>query len=391
MTRSNNIGNYKNPDCPSDRFAIKEKYDVNSVTEFNDDILDDKVINFTNNTNLSLDVTQSFGQTVDFNLDTNTFNENEGVNVNDELLEVNVDDESNKFNDYDNCCRPLEYNEYMAICGDVFNSFRYNRNIKSTVCAFMINIKELITTGQDSIMNSEKDAPCLGLIQKIMKCYRERFTSSSSSATNVAELQLPPSNPNHGYYSTKRMRPNVEPKPKRKRLSQQPLSQQKQTLRKKQTKTCGYCSGPHVCNSRNRKDEYGPYMEGQELMKLLKFSPYAILDESKKVHVISGDISGTKFCKHMVIHTVHSICTPSLKGSINPDETIFCLTLLDSSAKPMQGYDCCYVEHESVIRYIYKNMDVKNRFLFSTIKIESVGPKFTSRNNSHVYQSLHLS
>ena len=74
-------------------------------------------------------------------------------------------------------------------------------------------------------------------------------------------------------------------------------------------------------------------------MNYLKFSPYAILDESKKVHVISGDISGTKFCKHMVIHTVHSICTPSLKGSINPDETIFCLTLLDSSAKPMQGYD----------------------------------------------------
>ena len=132
-------------------------------------------------------------------------------------------------------------------------------------------------------------------------------------------------------------------------------------------------------------------MEGKELINYLKFSPYAILDECKKIHVISEDISGTRNCKHMVIHTVYSICTPSLKGSINPDETIFCLTLLNSSAEPMEGYDRCYVEHESVIRYIYKNMEVKNRFLFSTVKIESVGPKFTSRNNSHVHQSVHIS
>ena len=118
-----------------------------------------------------------------------------------------------------------------------------------------------------------------------------------------------------------------------------------------------------------KKDEYSSYVEGKELINYLKFSPYAILDECKKNHVISGCcISSTKGCKHMVIHTVHSICTPSLKGSINPNETIFCLTLLNSSAKLMQGYDRCYVEHASVIRYIYKNMDVKNRFLFSTVK-----------------------
>ena len=98
-----------------------------------------------------------------------------------------------------------------------------------------------------------------------------------------------------------------------------------------------------------------------------------------------------KGLKHMVIHIVYNICTAFVTCSINPDETIFCVTLLNSEAKPLEGYNRCYIDHSSVMGYIYKNMGKQNRFLKSTVKEESVGHKFISRNTSHVLQSLHLS
>ena len=93
---------------------------------------------------------------------------------------------------------------------------------------------------------------------------------------------------------------------------------------------------------------------------------------------MSDDISNTKGYKHMVIHVVYNIFSPSVQGGINSDEIVFCLTLLSIRSQPMDGYDRFYVEHSRVMAYIFKKMTNHSRFLFSTVKAESVGPNLIS-------------
>ena len=182
------------------------------------------MINFMNKTNQNENISQTFEETVDFSLDTNPFDAN---------VDIDFDDASNLVCVNDNYSKNLEYKEYISICEQVYNSFKYNKNIKSAVCTFMINIKDLLSTGQEDIINTKKDDPCLGLIKKMIKCYHEIFTSSSTPQTNLQSLQLPPPNPNHAYYTNKRHNPNVESQQKRKRVYQRGLSQQSKTSRKK--------------------------------------------------------------------------------------------------------------------------------------------------------------
>ena len=153
-----------------------------------------------------------------------------------------------------------------------------------------------------------------------------------------------------------------------------------------------YCAGPHVINSCPNKDFYEKDKIGNELIFYLnKQSPYVILEEHKQVQIISSDISNTKGCKHMVVHTVYSICTPSVPGSINPGKTNFWVNLWKREVKPCEGYNRCYVDHPSVMRYIYKDIGSRKKFLKNTIKEDSVEQKIISCNTSHILQSLHPS
>ena len=51
---------------------------------------------------------------------------------------------------------------------------------------------------------------------------------------------------------------------------------------------------------------------------------------------------------------------------------------MGDKAKPVPGYEKCLVDLPQVIKYIYTNVDKKNRYIFSHLKKESVGSNFVN-------------
>ena len=121
-------------------------------------------------------------------------------------------------------------------------------------------------------------------------------------------------------------------------------------------------------------------MSCDELEKYILFqSPFTILNASDCNKIKDENIGSRNGARHMIVHQIHCKC--ALSSNIRPPKEylVATITLLDSFATPVIGYDRTLVELTKVIEYLYKHNSNKNREFFSTIKRESIGKSFYSR------------
>jgi hypothetical protein len=197
-------------------------------------------------------------------------------------------------------------------------------------------------------------------------------------------VRAPPNSLGNRYASSRRLKPFVETlkdKTKLKKTMAKKNSLNNLTFTKLNSKvsTCSFCGETtHRVTNCAVKLSFGKDHDAHAISEyLLKRAPYKYLPANKVDEIIYSDIGSSRNgTRHIVIHTLYLKCQKSGPERPFKEDFITHISLLDRYAKPMCGYNKCFVDLPMVIQYIFKHNTTKGRYIFSEVKEKSVGDDF---------------
>ena len=373
VTKSKNIGEYINPLCFSSRLQLPDA----SIIDDSDKTNEEHSFN-------ELEQSDSKEAHIEFNEDNNhtsnpiqTENSQSDTDVSD-AEDVCAEDVSNI---------SLSYKEMMNIVGMIHNRCRNNPSLIRMVSAFLIDLSKIIENNHTSHLHEANKNELNSVIISILRSYKRSFTTLKKKNNSSIVLKAPERINGHQYHTTKRLRPKVECKKShraKKNKSNSLINSQNSLFQNSERRiTCQFCTGSHKITNCLKKKELGKTWLGKDIIKYMKeYAPYSILQHKDTRRVITDEISNTKTARNLLIHTLHSKFLPSQACNPTEEELACTISLLNSKAEVVVGYERCIVSFQSVVNYIGKHQSTKNRFIFSSIEEESIGSSFYGRNQS---------